>query len=53
MNDYSEAEFADALNKYLSKEFQQISDLINSRNSQFASKNFPTPSRANTDSDVI
>ncbi|HEY1465003.1 MAG TPA: hypothetical protein VGF44_16420, partial [Terriglobales bacterium] len=53
MKDYSEAEFAVALNKYLPKEFQQISERINSHNSQFASKNSPMPSRVNTDSNVI
>lgn len=44
MKGYSDAEFADALNKFLPKEFQPISELINSHNSQFASKNFPTRS---------
>jgi hypothetical protein len=53
MKDCSEAEFAVALNKYLPKEFQQISERINSHNSQFASKNSPMPSRVNTDSSAI
>jgi len=49
MSEYSQSEIAEALNKYLPAEFEQISALINSRNSQLASKTSIASTRTNTE----
>jgi len=49
MSEYSQSEIAEALNKYLPTEFEQISALINSRNLQLASKTSIASTRINTE----
>ena len=46
MDSYRAPDLATAINKYLPEEFDEISELLNSRNSRNASQNFRAPADA-------